>query len=259
MANCTFEPPVSTPISRRTAIEASRITWNSLSVSVSAGATVIESPVCTPIGSMFSIEQTMMQLSSLSRTTSISNSFQPATDSSISTSLVGEASSAGEHQVVELLDRVGDAAAGAAEREGGAHDRRQAGDPQSPRAPACASAVLVAPSVRTSIRCRRCRSTLAHAGRRRSPRREAACGHSSVHVDEGGLRRRQPDPLPSPRGRARGPPPCRSPAALAPIISTPNFSSTPILFSDSAQFSAVCPPMVGSSACRPGARCAPSR
>ena len=37
-------------------------------------------------------------------------------------------------------------------------------------------------------------------------------------------------------------------AALAPIISTPNFSSTPILFSDSAQFSAVCPPIVGSSA-----------
>ena len=66
--------------------------WYSLSVSVSAGAMVIESPVCTPIGSMFSIEQMMMQLSRLSRTTSISNSFQPSTDSSISTSLVGEAS-----------------------------------------------------------------------------------------------------------------------------------------------------------------------
>ena len=35
----------------------------------------------------------MMQLSSLSRTTSISYSFQPSTDSSISTSEVGEASS----------------------------------------------------------------------------------------------------------------------------------------------------------------------
>ena len=91
-ANCTFEPPVSTPISRSTAIEASRMIWYSLSVSVSAGATVIESPVCTPIGSRFSIEQMMMQLSFLSRTTSISNSFQPSTDSSISTSLVGEAS-----------------------------------------------------------------------------------------------------------------------------------------------------------------------
>ena len=66
--------------------------WYSLSVSVCAGATVIESPVCTPIGSRFSIEQTMMQLSLRSRTTSISNSFQPITDSSISSSCVGEAS-----------------------------------------------------------------------------------------------------------------------------------------------------------------------
>ena len=87
-----MEPPVSTPISRSTAIEALRIIWYSLSVSVSAGATVMESPVCTPIGSMFSIEQMMMQLSALSRTTSISNSFQPSTLSSISTSVVGEAS-----------------------------------------------------------------------------------------------------------------------------------------------------------------------
>ena len=90
--NCTLEPPVSTPISRSTASEASRMIWYSLSVSVSAGAMVMESPVCTPIGSRFSIEQMMMQLSFLSRTTSISNSFQPSTDSSISTSLVGEAS-----------------------------------------------------------------------------------------------------------------------------------------------------------------------
>ena len=91
-ANCTFEPPVSTPISRNTAIEASRMIWYSLSVSVCAGATVIESPVCTPIGSKFSMEQTMMQLSAWSRTTSISNSFQPSKDSSINNSLVGEAS-----------------------------------------------------------------------------------------------------------------------------------------------------------------------
>ncbi len=92
IANCTFEPPVSTPISRNTAIEALRMIWYSLSVSVCAGATVIESPVCTPMGSRFSIEQMMMQLSALSRTTSISNSFQPITDSSISSSLVGDAS-----------------------------------------------------------------------------------------------------------------------------------------------------------------------
>ncbi|KAG1386677.1 hypothetical protein G6F58_013788 [Rhizopus delemar] len=73
-------------------MEASRRRWYSLSVRVCAGATVIESPVCTPIGSRFSLEQTMMQLSALSRTTSISNSFQPNSDSSISSSLVGEAS-----------------------------------------------------------------------------------------------------------------------------------------------------------------------
>ena len=69
------------------------MTWYSLSVRVCAGATVMESPVCTPIGSTFSIEQTMMQLSFRSRTTSISNSFQPITDSSISSSCVGDASS----------------------------------------------------------------------------------------------------------------------------------------------------------------------
>ncbi len=91
-ANCTLEPPVSTPISRSTASEASRMIWYSLSVSVCAGATVMESPVCTPMGSKFSMEQTMMQLSLRSRTTSISNSFHPSTDSSMSSSLVGERS-----------------------------------------------------------------------------------------------------------------------------------------------------------------------
>ena len=93
MANWTLEPPVSTPISRSTAMEASRMIWYSLSVSVWDGATVMESPVCTPMGSRFSMEHTMMQLSFLSRTTSISNSFQPIRDSSMSSSWVGEASS----------------------------------------------------------------------------------------------------------------------------------------------------------------------
>ena len=90
--NCTFDPPVSTPISRRQAMEASRIRWYSRSVRVSAGATVTLSPVWTPMASRFSMEQTMMQLSARSRTTSISNSFQPSTLSSTSTSLVMEAS-----------------------------------------------------------------------------------------------------------------------------------------------------------------------
>src|SRR5712675_1826119 len=111
--NCTLEPPVSTPISRSTASEASRMIWYSLSVSVSAGATVMESPVCTPIGSRFSIEQTMMQLSFLSRTTSISNSFQPSTDAAID-------------DLDEFGLGVGDAAAGAAHGEGGPDDRGQA-------------------------------------------------------------------------------------------------------------------------------------
>lgn len=93
IANCTLEPPVSTPISRSTAIEASRMSWYSLSVRVWAGATVMESPVWTPMGSRFSMEQTMMQLSWVSRTTSISYSFHPSTDSSIKSSLVGERSS----------------------------------------------------------------------------------------------------------------------------------------------------------------------
>ena len=44
------------------------------------------------MGSTFSMEQMMMQLSARSRTTSISYSFQPSTDSSTSTSVTGEAS-----------------------------------------------------------------------------------------------------------------------------------------------------------------------
>ena len=93
-ANCTFEPPVSTPITRSTVIAASRITWYSRSVRVCWGATVIESPVCTPIGSTFSIEQTITALSAPSRITSSSNSFHPTIDSSTSTSLTGLLASA---------------------------------------------------------------------------------------------------------------------------------------------------------------------
>ena len=89
MPNWMFEPPVSTPISRMMAIEASRMSWYSLSESVCAGATVMESPVCTPIGSKFSIEQMMTTLSARSRITSSSNSFQPITDSSTRTCWTG--------------------------------------------------------------------------------------------------------------------------------------------------------------------------
>ena len=45
MANCTFEPPVSTPIFSRIASDATRMRWYSTSESVCAGATVMESPV----------------------------------------------------------------------------------------------------------------------------------------------------------------------------------------------------------------------
>ena len=72
---------------------AARMRWYSLSVSVKAGATVMLSPVWTPMGSTFSMAQTMMQLSARSRTTSISNSFQPSRLSSIKTSVTGERSS----------------------------------------------------------------------------------------------------------------------------------------------------------------------
>ncbi len=79
-ANCTLEPPVSTPTRRRQAKASSRIAWYSTSVRVCAGATVMESPVWTPMGSKFSMEQTTTQLSAASRITSSSNSFQPAID-----------------------------------------------------------------------------------------------------------------------------------------------------------------------------------
>ena len=88
-ANCTLEPPVSTPTRRMQAKAASRISWYSTSVSVWAGATVIESPVCTPIGSRFSIEQMTTQLSARSRMTSSSYSFHPAIDCSMRISEIG--------------------------------------------------------------------------------------------------------------------------------------------------------------------------
>ena len=88
-ANWMFEPPVSTPMARMMRMAASRIAWYSLSLSVCAGATVMLSPVCTPMASTFSIEHTMTTLSARSRITSSSYSFQPRTDSSMSTCWCG--------------------------------------------------------------------------------------------------------------------------------------------------------------------------
>ena len=110
-ANCTLEPPVSTPISCMTARAASRSRWYSRSVSVIAGATVIESPVCTPIGSRFSIEQMTMKLSFLSRMTSSSYSFQPSTLSSTNTCVVGDWPAPRSTLVSSSAGRVHDGAA----------------------------------------------------------------------------------------------------------------------------------------------------
>jgi hypothetical protein len=91
-ANWMLEPPVSTPMRRMQRNDQSRSSWYSTSVSVCAGATVMESPVCTPMGSRFSIEHTTTQLSAVSRITSSSYSFQPASDRSTRISLMGLAS-----------------------------------------------------------------------------------------------------------------------------------------------------------------------
>ncbi len=88
-ANWMLQPPVSTPTRRMMSMPMFRMFWYSRSVSVSAGATVIESPVWTPTGSTFSIEQITTVLSKLSRMSSSSYSFQPRIDSSRSTSVVG--------------------------------------------------------------------------------------------------------------------------------------------------------------------------
>ena len=122
-----LQPPAATPTSRMIRMAASRITWYSRSVSVIAGATVIESPVCTPIGSRFSIEQTITTLSAPSRITSSSNSFQPMMLRSTSTEPDRREVEPAPDRCLELLPVVGDAAAGAAEGERGPDDRRVAG------------------------------------------------------------------------------------------------------------------------------------
>ena len=101
-ANWMLQPPVSTPTARSTAMPTSRMCWYSRSVSVIAGATVIESPVCTPIGSRFSMEQTTTTLSWRSRISSSSYSFQPSTDSSMSTSCTGDAARPRAGEPVEV-------------------------------------------------------------------------------------------------------------------------------------------------------------
>src|SRR5262249_35592527 len=141
-ANWMFDPPVSTPMARMIFTAASRMSWYSLSVSVCAGATVMESPVCTPIGSKFSIEHTMTTLSLPSRITSSSNSFQPAMDSSMRISLIGDAPSPqttwarNSSSVCAKLPPVPPSV-----REG----RRMAGSPTSARTRSASSSVWAMP------------------------------------------------------------------------------------------------------------------
>ena len=118
------------------AIAASRISWYSRSVSVCAGATVIESPVCTPIGSKFSIEQMMTTLSLLVAH-HLELELLPAEDRSPRSGprCSATASRPRAADVLELLDVVGDAAARAAQREAGPDDARQADLGQRRRAP----------------------------------------------------------------------------------------------------------------------------
>ena len=101
--------------------------WYSLSVSVRAGATVMESPVCTPIGSTFSMAQTMIALSA-DITDHLHFEFLPAEEGirRPAPARQGLASSPERHDGLKVVAVVGDAAAGAAEREGGADDGGQA-------------------------------------------------------------------------------------------------------------------------------------
>ena len=125
-ANWMLQPPVSTPTARMMPIERSRRCWYSRSVSVIAGATVIESPVCTPIGSRFSIEQTITTLSAC-----VAHDLElvllPADDRLLEEHLGGRAGGepgAGDPPQVGLV--VGHAGAGAAHGERRPDDHRVA-------------------------------------------------------------------------------------------------------------------------------------
>ncbi len=199
-----FEPPVSTPILRMIAIAASRMRWYSLSVSVCAGATVIESPVCTPIGSKFSIEQMMTTLSARSRITSSSYSFQPSTDCSTSTSARGERckphlSFCSKSSAVSAIE--------------------------APEPPSVKLGRMI-------------------AGRPISASAACACRRSVTYTDLGTS---SPISRIAVRKRRRSSA-IRIESSCAPIRRMPRRSSTPLSASAIAQFSAVCPPSVGSTA-----------
>ena len=203
-ANWMLQPPASTPISRITFTAASRISWYSRSVSVMAGATVMESPVCTPIGSRFSMEQMMTTLSSLSRITSSSNSFQPISDRSMSTCEMGDSASP---RVTIAMNS----------------SRLYATPPPDP--PSVNAGRMIAGKPVNSTISSACSIVVAMR----------PCGHVSPIFS-----------IASPKS-------LRSSAtamarALAPMSSTPYLASTPFSCRAMATLSAVCPPIVGSSA-----------
>ena len=184
--------------------------WYSLSVSVCAGATVIESPVCTPIGSRFSIEQTMMQLSLL-----------------VAHHLHLELFPA-EHAIPRSAVRWSARRRGRARRSRSNSSRLYAMPPPVPpsvkrrpddgrKADASPAPAAPLPCECAMRRARRCR------GRSRVIASLNFSRSSALSIA----------------------------SREAPISSTPYFSSTPCVARSSAQFSAVCPPIVGSSASGP--------
>jgi hypothetical protein len=199
-----LHPPASTPISRMMAIAASRMRWYSRSLSVIAGATVIESPVCTPIGSKFSIEHTMTTLSRRSRITSSSNSFHPSTLRSTKVVWSGDSSSA---RSISSSNSARLYATPPPVPPSVYDGRMIAGNPVSPAA--------ASPSATDA--------TVRPTGVARPMRRIAApnsARSSAIWMDR----------------------------AFAPISSTPKRSSVPSVARAIATLSAVCPPIVGSSA-----------
>jgi hypothetical protein len=146
--------------------------------------------------------------------------FLPAEqDSSTRICATGEASMPRHGRCLEFLAVVGDAAAGAAEREGGADDGGQADLVERVhglRLPRSMSYLPVVIELRRAV-------TMVARGFS-SPIRSIA-SRNSLRSSAISMASR-----------------------LAPIISTPYFSSTPISSSASAVLSPVCPPMVGSSA-----------
>ncbi len=158
-ANWMLQPPASTPISRMIAIAASRIFWYSRSVSVIAGATVIESPVCTPIGSTFSMRAHDHDVVGV-----VAHHLElvllPPEHAALDQHLRGGRQiEPAAHDLLVLGAIVGDAAAGAAERERRPDDGREARPSAAARA-----------RRPTSARCRRWRPR----GRSASSRRRTA-------------------------------------------------------------------------------------